>query len=354
MFRPTRSAWFVSAGFLGTATLYCAAYLSYVYIRPFSVFILFAVWSVLACALTGMWWFLMRIPTRTESWTIDHWPESFRNPKWDIVSKRDFVNEVVDMDGKSFRDCSFTNIQLMYHGNAPTEIVGTSAIEGSVIIVSDNPAINLFTKLYQFLTSAPNAEIREQDGTQYKRKPLLAPDPLKESEALASLPVHLCDIRVDTLEICEGLRFRGNYVFLNLKIASVGSIGIFNSEIRVKTNSGNTYRGKRIPKLTEWILVEHFIDQKFHSPNTRDIPLDTVELSTYRLHASLPEKGWIGFEISDVDIWGADIKFYENIRDIRIEFEEMGKGIHKIDLPSRPSWPTTENKIVHSELRVHT
>lgn len=103
------------------------------------------------------------------SGTIDTF-EAFKNPRWQIVSKKKFINEVIDVDGKSFRDCSFRNVTLLYHGTAPTELVGEVLIEnGTVLINSDNPAVNLYMKLYQFLTSGPNAEIKHEDDPAFTK-----------------------------------------------------------------------------------------------------------------------------------------------------------------------------------------
>jgi len=101
----------------------------------------------------------------------DSAPEAFRNPHWKIVRNHSYTNEMVEMDGVSFRDCSFVNTKLMYRGNAPTELVGISRFGKSVILVTDNPALDLYTKLTQLITSAPGAEIRDgSDGPSYRKK----------------------------------------------------------------------------------------------------------------------------------------------------------------------------------------
>lgn len=152
---------------------------------------------LLVLAVTSSAYALYRTITMPEKTigTQTDWREAFRSPHWEIINKRTFQNEIVDLDGRSFRDCTFVNAKFMYRGDAPTEIVGTAVIEGSVIMTTDNPAIDLYTRLYQFITSAPNAEIHDGIGVPYRKKLLHGPDNgLTESDPR----IYLIDIKDNT------------------------------------------------------------------------------------------------------------------------------------------------------------
>jgi hypothetical protein len=61
-------------------------------------------------------------------------------PATEIVQDRQFNNERVVIDGKSFRNCKFTNVTFVYNGTASFDLIGTD-IYGSRWFSSDNPAI---------------------------------------------------------------------------------------------------------------------------------------------------------------------------------------------------------------------
>jgi len=109
-------------------------------------------------------------------------PDSFKNPQFELVSRQEFENEIIEIDGKRFFECTFKNVKLMYHGTAPSEITPKSVIEkGTVILVTDNPVVSFGLQIYQFLTSGPNAEITDGKNSQtYKKQPILEPPTLRE------------------------------------------------------------------------------------------------------------------------------------------------------------------------------
>jgi hypothetical protein len=119
---------------------------------------------------------------------------SFVSPRWQIVSNHRFTNELVEVDGKSFRDCSFVNAKLMFHGIAPTEFVGTSSFDNSVVLTSDNPAITLYAKLQRALKSAPNAKV-EEGSTDSKGQVLAGNFEVQEAAADSYVPESLAAIR---------------------------------------------------------------------------------------------------------------------------------------------------------------
>jgi hypothetical protein len=56
-----------------------------------------------------------------------------------IVGKK-FANERVVLDGRSFFDCDFSNVTLVYNGTTPIQLRGNRA-RGAIRYDSDNPAV---------------------------------------------------------------------------------------------------------------------------------------------------------------------------------------------------------------------
>jgi hypothetical protein len=81
--------------------------------------------------------------------------KAFRNPKWETVTRREFMNEQVDIDGKRFWDCSFLNITLAFHGTAPAEFMGACKFGGNLRLVTDSPPAMHYSKLCQIFSSLP-------------------------------------------------------------------------------------------------------------------------------------------------------------------------------------------------------
>jgi hypothetical protein len=86
---------------------------------------------------------------------------NWQNPHFDIVTGHRYVNKSIDVDGKSFRDCSFEHVTFTFRGTAPTEFVGNNKFSGGLSFDTDNPAIMLFTKLQRIFRSIPGARIEE-------------------------------------------------------------------------------------------------------------------------------------------------------------------------------------------------
>lgn len=142
---------------------------------------------------------------------------------------------------------------------------------------------------------------------------------------------------------------REGCVFANIKIVSSVNAGILHAWLNVKTASGNRYKGSRIEKLNDWAFREIFFDPKYKMENSRDTPLESLAVQIDRLSAGIPEKGWIGFDFEAADIQKVDgTNFFQNIISARFELEDGHGAKHKVCLPSMDSWPSTNNKIVHS------
>ena len=56
-----------------------------------------------------------------------------------IVGKK-FANQRVVLDGKSFFDCEFSNVTLVYNGTTPIQLRG-NRVRGALRYDSDNPAV---------------------------------------------------------------------------------------------------------------------------------------------------------------------------------------------------------------------
>lgn len=60
---------------------------------------------------------------------------------------------------KSFHRCSFKNVTLLFHGNAPVEFRETTTIDGTIVFATDNPAILLYQSLRAKFASVPGAKL---------------------------------------------------------------------------------------------------------------------------------------------------------------------------------------------------
>jgi hypothetical protein len=60
--------------------------------------------------------------------------------KMDRISNRAYINEEVSLDGRSFTDCEFTNVTLVYEARARFEI-NHSNFHGTRMLRSHNPTI---------------------------------------------------------------------------------------------------------------------------------------------------------------------------------------------------------------------
>lgn len=86
------------------------------------------------------------------------WREPFRNPRWEIINGHTFTNTHIDIDGKAFRNCTFTNVTFTFHGKAPTEFTADNHFSGQTFrIDTDDPAVMMFLQLQKIAQSIPGA-----------------------------------------------------------------------------------------------------------------------------------------------------------------------------------------------------
>lgn len=86
--------------------------------------------------------------------------DPFHNPNWETVSRRQFANESVDIDGKRFYDCTFRNVKLSFHGKAPSEFLGPCTFTGDIVLSTDSGAAMHYSKLCQEFSNLPNMKVR--------------------------------------------------------------------------------------------------------------------------------------------------------------------------------------------------
>ena len=89
-----------------------------------------------------------RAKTETEhydhrKWTLD---------KNEVVNRRSYFNETVEIDGKTFDHCSFSNVTFVYHGLANTTFLEPQ-INGNTFLKTDNQAAKGILILESFLRS---------------------------------------------------------------------------------------------------------------------------------------------------------------------------------------------------------
>jgi hypothetical protein len=103
------------------------------------------------------------LPSSRSQARVD-WRGAFRTrtPKFELIYDHTYVNQTIEVDGKSFRNCSFSNVTFLFRGTAPFEFVdGNRFIEGGFSFSTDDPAVMLFSKMQRFSRSIPGAQIKE-------------------------------------------------------------------------------------------------------------------------------------------------------------------------------------------------
>lgn len=98
--------------------------------------------------LVGADIYFRRRDTQATRKTGADWREAFRDPRFSLVNDHKYENDSIQVDGKSFRRCSFKNVTFNFQGNAPFEFVEETHLDaGSVRFVTDNPAIILYNEM---------------------------------------------------------------------------------------------------------------------------------------------------------------------------------------------------------------
>ena len=84
--------------------------------RYVAVLIGVGVFAVLAVAVAAIAWAVSRFWTPNKSRPAGTAPQPQGPPVFEDVVSRTFVNEIVDIDGKSYRNCTFRNVTFQFNG----------------------------------------------------------------------------------------------------------------------------------------------------------------------------------------------------------------------------------------------
>ena len=80
-----------------------------------------------------------------------------KDPSTVTITGHSYSNEIVDIDGKIFVRCTFTNVTLLYHGTGSATFIDPKLI-GSLVFESDNQAVRGYYELLHFFKTRPNID----------------------------------------------------------------------------------------------------------------------------------------------------------------------------------------------------
>jgi hypothetical protein len=80
-----------------------------------------------------------------------------QSPATTRVAGHSYLNETVDLDGKIFDHCTFTNATLVYRGTGSGVTFLESKFLGTLIFRADHPAAQVAIDLMEFFKTLPNA-----------------------------------------------------------------------------------------------------------------------------------------------------------------------------------------------------
>ena len=93
--------------------------------------------------------------------------KKFPSDKFEQVFRRTFINETVELDGKFFEECTFSNVTFVYQGLGPTRIINARWL-GSTGLSSDNASIKTWANLSNYIRHLKGVEVvieGEKDAT---------------------------------------------------------------------------------------------------------------------------------------------------------------------------------------------
>lgn len=108
---------------------------------------------------TGFLYFATKIPETT---TSNAGKLDWKSVNKKTIRNRDFRNERVVLDGKSFRHCTFENVTFEYNGVAPFDMEDNK-ISGSYVVASKSePILGILIFLKEFRYLKPDIVIYDQ------------------------------------------------------------------------------------------------------------------------------------------------------------------------------------------------
>jgi hypothetical protein len=231
-----------SIGMTVIGALACA-YSVYRYHHPESELPAIHLWAillVLTWALLGYVVYIERFRRLPLKRSVE-WREGFSRPRFEIVYGHRFENEEIVVDNKSFRRCSFKNVKLLFHGQAPFEFVeGTTFDRGTVLFTTDDPAVMVFNLMQTQFASLPGAKV-EPKASDIKGRDIPLPpltvepiekpkEPSKLSQSDPHIRIEVTSIRVETApykQTCFILHNEGGNTAYR---ATVGDIDVSSSK----------------------------------------------------------------------------------------------------------------------------
>lgn len=69
--------------------------------------------------------------------------DTWQSPTQQTIYAKSYINETVEIDGKTFDRCTFENVKLLYHGLGPVSFI-QGTFKGQIWLGSDNLAIQNF------------------------------------------------------------------------------------------------------------------------------------------------------------------------------------------------------------------
>lgn len=151
------------------------------------------------------------------------WRQGFSRPRFEIIDDHRFENEEIVVDNKSFRRCSFKNVKLLFHGQAPFEFVeGTTIDPGSVFLNTDDPAVMAFNFMQIQFASLPGAKIQpgalDSRGKDIPLPPLTV-GPIEKAKESSRL-THFVFTNVISLSVDEKTVSRGKTLKIRYEVES--------------------------------------------------------------------------------------------------------------------------------------
>jgi hypothetical protein len=131
--------------------------------------------------------------------SLDKARDAFSKPPSEVVSGSIFINQAIEVDGKSFQDCKFTNVTFTYNGNGPTEFL-RCLFDSSITLESRNPALIEFSQLQKVLRSIPDAQVG-RDGPVDAQGHLLS-----DKFRIGPVPPIFTPLQIETLNLARDLQ----------------------------------------------------------------------------------------------------------------------------------------------------
>jgi len=166
------------------------------------------------------------------------------DPHFKAVRNTKFENQTVELDGKRFEDCEFTNVTLIFRGDSPMEIIDCQFF-GNLNIATTDPAIGYFAKVAEMLKAHPkllevSCVLVDEQGHEKERLSTLTKVKTSAQQRKSAATLYLDRIEAfqafSLISVGKQLAFRlslknpGPMVVTHPRIVVVGSIASVGAE----------------------------------------------------------------------------------------------------------------------------